>query len=187
MSVQIKIKYGDITRENVDVIVNAANESLMGGGGVDGAIHKAAGPDLITECMKVPVKEKRNGRDIRCEVGEVYMTQGYDLPASYIIHTVGPRCHLAKVGEEETNGLSKCWNNALDMASNNGLGSIAFPSISTGAFLFPIELAADIAVKAIKNHCEKGTALKEIIVVCFSESDRSAYMEAWQKIIGMEI
>jgi len=154
---------GDITRQQVDAIVNAANTTLLGGGGVDGAIHRAAGPELIEECRGIG----------GCPTGEARITQGYRLPAKYVIHTVGPVWSGGNRGEPEL--LRTCYVNSLRLASEHGLRSIAFPSISTGAYRFPIEQAARIAVESVQEALGKPTSIELVRFVCFSVSDLAVY------------
>lgn len=161
METRIKIIVGDITRQETDAIVNAANNSLLGGGGVDGAIHDAAGEELLAECKIL------NG----CETGEAKITKGYRLPAKYVIHTVGPIWRGGNHNEKEL--LATCYRNCLKLAEENKLKSIAFPSISTGAYGFPAEQAAEIALREIINFLKNNKTIDKVILVCFS-------MEAFQ-------
>jgi len=171
----LNITKGDITLLDVDAIVNAANESLLGGGGVDGAIHRAAGPDLLTECRQVG----------GCPTGEARITSGYRLPARFVIHTVGPIWRGGKMGEPEL--LAECYRNSLELAHKKGLKSIAFPSISTGVYSYPVELASSIAIQTIMEWCRKTTEtpLQKITMVCFDEITENAYRksleELWKK------
>jgi len=141
---QIKTVLGDITKIAVDAIVNAANEQMLGGGGVDGAIHRAAGPGLYQACLNVP--ESRPG--VRCPTGEARITPGCDLPAKFVIHTVGPVYRDGKHGEPEL--LAACYRNSLALAAENGCRTVAFPSISTGVYGYPAEEAAPIAIREAK-------------------------------------
>jgi O-acetyl-ADP-ribose deacetylase (regulator of RNase III) len=164
MSVKIEIVKGDITKINVDAIVNAANQTLLGGGGVDGAIHRAAGPELLEECRKLG----------GCPTGEAKITRGYNLPAKYVIHTVGPIWHGGKNNEEKL--LAQCYHNSLSIAERYNLKSIAFPSISTGAYRFPIELAAPIALGAAKSFLNKiPSAFEKVMFILFSDKDLEIY------------
>jgi O-acetyl-ADP-ribose deacetylase (regulator of RNase III) len=158
-----QIVRGDITACSVDAIVNAANTSLLGGGGVDGAIHRAAGPELLAECRTL------NG----CKTGEAKITKGYRLPAKYVIHTPGPVWHGG--GHSEPELLASCYNNSLHLAERNHCRTVAFPSISTGVYRFPLELAAPIAVETILAFLEQSEAVKEVVMVCFDERTRAAY------------
>ena len=172
----IKIIQGDITTLAVDAIVNAANQVMLGGGGVDGAIHDAAGPELYEACLKVP--EVRPG--VRCPTGEARITPGFKLPAKFVIHTVGPVYRDGFHGEPEK--LAACYRNSLALAAENGCKSIAFPCISTGIYGYPIEEAAKIAVReveeflAAKNAKDAEDAEEmEVIFCCFSERDAKVY------------
>jgi O-acetyl-ADP-ribose deacetylase (regulator of RNase III) len=161
MDMSIKVHKGDITKLKVDAIVNAANRSLLGGGGVDGAIHRAAGKKLLEECRKL------NG----CETGEAKITCGYDLPASYVIHTVGPVWNGGNRDEEKL--LKNCYENSLKLAVENGVKSIAFPAISTGVYRFPKEAAAEIAVGTVKEFLKDNDM--EVILTAFSGEDAERY------------
>lgn len=162
---RIQILQGDITRQQVDAIVNAANTTLLGGGGVDGAIHRAAGRELIEECRKIG----------GCPTGESRITRGYNLPAKHVIHTVGPVWHGGR-GREEAQ-LASCYRTALELARDHGLRSIAFPAISTGAYGYPIEDATRVALRTIADFLAKNELPAEVRLVCFSERDLAAYRD----------
>ncbi len=163
MNNKITIVQGDITNLNVDTIVNAANTSLLGGGGVDGAIHKAAGPELLAECKTID----------GCPIGEARLTKGYNLSAKFVIHTVGPIWHGGKNKEEEL--LRNCYWNSLILASENNISTIAFPNISTGVYHFPKELAAEIAIRIVWEFLENNDKIVKVIFCCFDEENYSIY------------
>jgi O-acetyl-ADP-ribose deacetylase (regulator of RNase III) len=154
---------GDITKCDVDVIVNAANTSLLGGGGVDGAIHRAAGQELLEECRKL------HG----CRTGEAKITKGYRLPARYVIHTVGPVWNGGAGREQEI--LAGCYRNSLALAARYSLKSIAFPGISTGRYRFPVERAAEIAVTVARTFLQTGTTIETVVFVCVGSEAIEAY------------
>ena len=178
----IKVIQGDITTRAVDAIVNAANQVMLGGGGVDGAIHDAAGEELFKACLKVP--EVRPG--VRCPTGEARITPGFKLPAKFVIHTVGPVCRDGQHGEPEK--LTACYRNSLALAAENGCKSIAFPCISTGVYGYPKEAAAQIAVREVKeflSHAEarrRGEEEMEVVFCCFSERVRWIYEQVLEEL-----
>ncbi len=157
----IRVVQGDITNLHVDAIVNAANTTLLGGGGVDGAIHRAAGPDLLTACKKIG----------GCPTGEARITPGFELPAKWVIHTVGPVWRGGDQGEADL--LESCYTQSLDTALDHGIRSIAFPGISTGVYGYPKQEAARIALTVIRRYDDR---LDEIIVCCFTEDDKAVYL-----------
>ncbi|MCK9494869.1 MAG: O-acetyl-ADP-ribose deacetylase [Dehalococcoidia bacterium] len=166
MAGSIDLVLGDITTLEVDAIVNAANPSLLGGGGVDGAIHRAAGPELLQECRFLG----------GCEPGEAKHTQGYRLPARWVIHTVGPIWHGGRRGEEET--LRDCYRHSLLLAEELGATSVAFPSISTGVYGYPVERAVPVAVQEVRRHVEQATLPQRVVLVAFDERTHEAYRDA---------
>ncbi|MBN1414354.1 MAG: O-acetyl-ADP-ribose deacetylase [Bacteroidales bacterium] len=159
----IEVIQGDITRINSDAIVNAANTSLLGGGGVDGAIHRAAGPGLLQECRAL------NG----CKTGEAKITSGYNLPAKFVIHTVGPVWNGGNHREKEL--LANCYRNSLWIAENTKLKSVAFPNISTGVYGFPKQLAAEIAISQVRTFLETCQEIEKVIFVTFDEENYLLY------------
>jgi O-acetyl-ADP-ribose deacetylase (regulator of RNase III) len=169
MWAKFKVIHDDITIQNVDAIVNAANNSLLGGGGVDGAIHTAAGPELLEECRGL------NG----CPTGEAKITKGYMLPAKWVIHTVGPVWRGGNNNEDQL--LASCYRNSLLLAVQNGVKNIAFPSISTGVYRFPVDRAARIAVNEIETFFKCNDFIEEVIMVTFDENTYSKYKEAASK------
>jgi O-acetyl-ADP-ribose deacetylase (regulator of RNase III) len=166
---KIRIVQGDITKQNTDAIVNAANSSLMGGGGVDGAIHRKGGPKILEECKKIRETEWPEG----LPTGKAVITKGGNLKARYIVHTIGPIWHGGKHGEPEL--LAEAYSNSLKIAVSRGLKTIAFPSISTGAYGYPMEEASKVALKTIREFLEKEDKLDEVILVCFTQSSLETY------------
>lgn len=167
MNIRIRLLKGDITKVKTDAIVNAANSSLLGGGGVDGAIHRAGGQFVLDEC--VAIRNRQGG----CKTGEAVITTGGKLPAKYIIHTVGPVWNGDKNEKEEL--LEKSYNNSLMLAVDNKITSIAFPNISTGIYHFPKEIAARIAVKTVSDFLDENQTIEEVIFVCFDDENYSLY------------
>lgn len=163
---RLQIIEGDITTLALDAIVNAANSSLQGGAGVDGAIHRAAGPGLLSECRALG----------GCPPGEARITGGHNLPARYVIHTVGPVWRGGGQGEVET--LARCYRNSLALATERGIRTIAFPSISTGAYGFPIRRASRIALRTILGILDYNPTLESVLCVCYSRDDYEEYMAA---------
>lgn len=164
----IRIEQGDITKLAVDAIVNAANQVMLGGGGVDGAIHRAAGRELYEACLKVPEVRPR----VRCPTGEARITPGFKLPAKFVIHTVGPVYRDDQHGEPEK--LAGCYRNSLAVAIENDCRSVAFPCISTGVYGYPIRDAAEIAIREVKAVLADHPNL-EVVFCCFSASDKAVY------------
>ncbi len=166
MPERIEAVQGDITRMAVDAIVNAANRSLLGGGGVDGAIHRAAGPELLEECRRLQ----------GCETGAAMITRGYRLPARYVIHTVGPVWQGGTHGEDAL--LASCYRSSLELARDRGLRTVAFPAISTGAYGFPLERAARIAVRTVRAFLEANALPEKVLLVAFDRRALDAYRAA---------
>ena len=163
---RIEIIQGDITKQSVDAVVNAANCSLLGGGGVDGAIHRAAGPELLAECRTL------NG----CETGKAKITKGYRLPAKYVIHTPGPIWYGGSRGEAEL--LASCYRSCLTLASENGCKTVDFPSISTGVYHFPLDKAAYIAINTISDYLKGHDDIERVRMVCFDSRTLAQYEKA---------
>ena len=163
---RIRLELGDITRLSVDAIINAANSSLLGGGGVDGAIHRAAGPELLAECRALG----------GCPPGEARLTRGYRLPAGHVIHTVGPIWRGGEAGEAGI--LANCYRSCLAIAQDQRFGAIAFPAIATGVYGFPREAAARIAVAEVLRHLAEHEIPATVIFACFDEATRQAYRAA---------
>lgn len=171
---KITVRHGDITQLAVDAIVNAANSSLLGGGGVDGAIHRAGGPKILEECKEIIARQGS------CPPGEAVITTGGDLPARYVIHTVGP---VWKGGNnQESEKLSNCYRNSLELAVKHGINTIAFPNISTGAFGYPKLDAAKVAVNTVKNFLLQDNELEKVHFVCFDEENFNIYSDLLNQI-----
>ncbi len=173
MRARISIVQGDITRQPVDAIVNAANRSLLGGGGVDGAIHRAAGPELLAECRGLG----------GCETGEAKVTRGYLLPARWIIHTVGPVWYGGQRDEDRL--LAACYRNSLELAAARQFSTIAFPAISTGVYGFPLERATRIALTETVRFLEPDETIREVRFVCFGADALAVYTRGADEILGI--
>jgi O-acetyl-ADP-ribose deacetylase len=162
---RIELVEDDITRQRVDAIVNAANSTLLGGGGVDGAIHRAAGPKLLEECRRIG----------GCPTGEARITAGYNLPARHVIHTVGPVWHGGNRGEDEL--LANCYRNSLTLAEQHGVRTIAFPAISTGVYGYPLDRATRIAVREVEQFLKNHPSVEKVIFVCFGTEAYDTYRQ----------
>jgi O-acetyl-ADP-ribose deacetylase (regulator of RNase III) len=167
---RIEILQGDITKMEVDAIVNAANSSLLGGGGVDGAIHRAAGPELLAETRKIG----------GCPTGEARVTKGYRLPAKWVIHTVGPIWSGGNRNEDDL--LASCYRNSFKAAIEIGAVTVAFPSISTGAYRFPLERAVNIALRETRSFLQTNQSIKKVIFVCFGTEVRKRYQRLFKEV-----
>jgi O-acetyl-ADP-ribose deacetylase (regulator of RNase III) len=167
---RIEILQGDITKMEVDAIVNAANSSLLGGGGVDGAIHRAAGPELLAETRKIG----------GCPTGEARVTKGYRLPAKWVIHTVGPIWSGGNRNEDDL--LASCYRNSFKAAIEIGAVTVAFPSISTGAFRFPLERAVNIALRETRSFLQTNQSIKKVIFVCFGTEVHKRYQRLFKEV-----
>ena len=165
MKDRVQVIRGDITQQKVDAIVNAANTSLLGGGGVDGAIHRAAGPKLLEECRTLG----------GCPTGQAKITGGHNLPAKHVIHTVGPVWNGGRHGEDDL--LASCYRNSVALAEQHGIKTIAFPCISTGVYGFPFERAAKIAVAEVKSFLERSKRIEQVVFVCFLKRDYECYVK----------
>ena len=172
MAGRIEVIQGDITRQHVDAIANAANCSLLGGGGVDGAIHRAAGSGLLAECRTLK----------GCPTGQAKITKGYNLPAKHVLHTPGPVWHGGDQGEPEL--LAGCYRSCLELASLHGCRTVDFPSISTGVYGYPVRLAARVALRTLVVYLEAHPEIERVRMVCFDEGTRAAYEEALVEIRG---
>lgn len=169
MDKRIEIIKGDITQMKTDAIVNAANSSLMGGGGVDGAIHRAGGPAILEECRRIVAKQGE------CKTGEAVITTGGKLYARFVIHTVGPVWHGGN--NKEADKLSNCYRNSLELAVSSAVHTIAFPNISTGIYGFPKKEAAQIAIKTVNDFLQHNTSITKVYFICFDEENYNLYTE----------
>jgi O-acetyl-ADP-ribose deacetylase (regulator of RNase III) len=184
---KLSLIVGDITKQKTDAIVNAANSSLLGGGGVDGAIHRAGGRKILEECIKI--REKQGG----CETGEAVITTGGNLPAKYVIHTVGPVWRGGNKGQppapfdkgdREAELLANCYTNSLKLAMENGIKTISFPAISTGVYGYPIEQAAIVALRAVIEFVKENDFLDEVVFVLYKQRDYDVYEKALNQFPG---
>ncbi|HEY9002524.1 MAG TPA: O-acetyl-ADP-ribose deacetylase [Mucilaginibacter sp.] len=175
---RIELQKGDITRLHVDAIVNAANTSLMGGGGVDGAIHRAGGQAILEECIKI--RNRQGG----CAVGEAVITTAGNMPAKFVIHTVGPVWSKSNTGADAL--LSNAYRNSLQLATENDVKIIAFPNISTGIYHFPKDKAAEIAIRTVKDFLSSNTKIEKVIFVCFDEENYRIYEKLLDELLYLE-
>jgi O-acetyl-ADP-ribose deacetylase (regulator of RNase III) len=173
---QLEVVIGDITKQVVDAIVNAANSSLLGGGGVDGAIHRAGGPAILEDCRKIVARQGS------CRPGNAVITTAGNLPSKFVIHTVGPVWNGGMNNEPEL--LAHCYRNSIELAISNNCGSIAFPNISTGVYRFPKSMAASIAVKTVADFTLKNPVLEKVIFVCFDKENFGLIQSELQIISG---
>jgi O-acetyl-ADP-ribose deacetylase (regulator of RNase III) len=167
---EIRILKGDITKLDTDAIVNAANSSLLGGGGVDGAIHRAAGPELLDACRRIG----------GCPTGQARITKGYRLPAKYVIHTVGPVWHGGGKGEAQL--LADCYRNSLLLATESGLRSIAFPAISTGVYGYPFEAASRIAIRTVDDFLKSPATIEEVVFILYGNRDYEGFRQIFAEV-----
>jgi len=176
---KLRLIQGDITKQDTEAIVNAANSSLMGGGGVDGAIHRAGGPAILEECKQIVARQGR------LPTGKAVMTTGGNLKASYVIHTVGPVWHGGNKGEPEL--LASAYYESLKLAADNNLASVSFPSISTGAYGYPVDRASRVAIRAVDAFLrQRATSLREVVLVVFDSQAFTAYSLALREITGQD-
>ncbi|NEP08835.1 MAG: O-acetyl-ADP-ribose deacetylase [Symploca sp. SIO2C1] len=173
LSARIDVIQGDITQQQVDAIVNAANESLLGGGGVDGAIHRAAGKQLLEECRTLG----------GCSSGEAKITKGYKLPAKWVIHTVGPIWRGGNNGEDDL--LRSCYRHSLNLAEKKGIRTIAFPAISTGVYRFPLDRATKIAINEVKQFLRENLSFEQVIFVCFGDDSYRCYFKNVSELVPL--
>jgi O-acetyl-ADP-ribose deacetylase (regulator of RNase III) len=178
MNTRIELQKGDITRLHADAIVNAANTSLLGGGGVDGAIHRAGGQIILEECIKI--RNRQGG----CAVGEAVITTAGNMPAKFVIHTVGPVWSKSNTGADAL--LSNAYRNSLQLAIKNDVKTIAFPNISTGIYHFPKDKAAEIAIRTVKDFLSSNTKIEKVIFVCFDEENYRIYEKLLEELLYLE-
>lgn len=176
MEHRIEIMQGDITKVAVDAIVNAANNGLLGGGGVDGAIHNAGGPEILAECMEI--RNRQGG----CETGQAVITTAGNLPARYVIHTVGPVWYGGVKGEEEK--LRRCYRNSLNLALENGIETIAFPNISTGVYNYPKDKAAKVAIDEVWHFLQEDQRIQKVFFVCFDLENYKLYEKLVEALVS---
>lgn len=175
LNMKIQLIQGDITKQKVDIIVNAANSSLLGGGGVDGAIHRAGGAAILEDCRKI------RARQGKCKTGEAVITTAGKLPAQYVIHTVGP-VWSGENGADKKRLLKNCYRNSLTLAAEHQVKTIAFPNISTGIYRFPKQLAAQLAIEAVQEFSQQNTTIEEVLFVCFDTENFALYEQILESI-----